>query len=177
MQKPARRLIVCLDSGDTIIDEGTEIKDARGVVRSARCIPGAEETVRALHREGFALVMIADGYRESFERMYRQNGMEELFAARIYSEDVGVCKPDARMFEAAAEAMGLTRADFGRMIMVGNNLSRDVKGANRMGMISVHLAWTLRYPRIPQDPEEVPRHTIYGPAELLPLVLRLEAER
>jgi putative hydrolase of the HAD superfamily len=120
--------------------------------------------------------MIADGYRASFERVYRQNGMAELFAARIYSEDVGVAKPDARMFEAALEAVGLTRADFRRMIMVGNNLSRDIKGANRMGMISVHLAWTPRYPRVPQDPEEVPRHTIYEPAELVPLVLRLEAE-
>jgi len=177
MHTPQRRLIVCLDSGDTIVDEGTEIKDARGVVLRARCIPGAEEAVRTLHRLGFTLVMIADGYRASFERVYRENGMAELFAARIYSEDVGVCKPDPRMFEAAREAMGLTRPDFGRMIMVGNNLARDVKGANRMGMISVHLAWTLRYPRITQDIEEIPRHTIGEPAELVPLVLRLEEGR
>lgn len=175
MHNPTRKLIVCLDSGDTIIDEGSEIKDENGIVLKARCIPGAEEAVRELHHLGFPLVMIADGYRASFERIYQQNGMADLFAARIYSEDIGTAKPDARMFEAALRAMDLTRADFGRMIMVGNNLSRDVKGANRMGMISVHLAWTPRYPRVPQDPEEVPRHTIHTPAELPDLVLRLEA--
>lgn len=176
MHKSTRRLIVCLDSGDTIIDEGTEIKDENGIVLEARCIPGAEEAVRALRALGFPLVMIADGYRASFERVYHDNGMAELFSARIYSEDIGVAKPDACMFEAAIAAMGLTRADFGRMIMVGNNLARDVKGANRMGMISVHLAWTPRYPRVPRDAEEVPRFTISEPAELVPLVLRLEAE-
>lgn len=176
MQSPTRRLIVCLDSGDTIIDEGTEVKDKNDIVLKARCIPGAEEAVRELHRLGFMLIMIADGYRASFERVYHDNGMGPLFSARIYSEDVGAAKPDARMFEAALAAAGLTRADLRRMMMVGNNLARDIKGANRMGMISVHLAWTTRYPREPRDPEEIPRYTICEPAELVPLVLRLEAE-
>lgn len=176
MHNPKRRLIVCLDSGDTIIDEGTEIKDENDIVLEARCIPGAEEAVRELHRLGFPLVMIADGYRASFERVYRDNGMGKLFSARIYSEDVGVSKPDRRMFEAALQAMGLTPADFPRMIMVGNNLARDVKGANRMGMISVHIDWTPRYPRVPGEADEVARHTIHEPAALVPLVLRLEAE-
>lgn len=35
-----RRLVLFLDSGDTIIDEGTEIKDERGVVLKAWSMAG-----------------------------------------------------------------------------------------------------------------------------------------
>lgn len=36
-----KKLIIFLDSGDTIIDEGTEIRDDNGIVIDANVIPGA----------------------------------------------------------------------------------------------------------------------------------------
>ncbi len=78
-------------------------------------------------------------------------------------------KPDPRMFKAAAGALDLSEQDYGRIIMVGNNLSRDIKGANLLGIISVHLDWTPRYPKTPADESEMPAYTISEPLELLDL--------
>jgi putative hydrolase of the HAD superfamily len=60
--------------------------------------------------------------------------------------------------------------------MVGNYLSRDVKGANEVGLISVWLDWAPRRPKVPADPSEVPQYTIKMPLDLLPLIETLEAE-
>jgi len=80
------------------------------------------------------------------------------------------------MFQAAMDALGLTDADKGRIIMVGNNLKRDILGANRFGIHSVLIDWAPRRSMIPETDEEVPEYTIHTPAELLPLVDRLEKE-
>jgi putative hydrolase of the HAD superfamily len=54
--------------------------------------------------------------------------------------------------------------------MVGNNLSRDVRGANQLGITSVFLSWTQRYPKVPADDLEIPDYTISEPLELIDLV-------
>ena len=43
-----KNLILFTDSGDTIIDEGTQIFDERGIVTRAEFIPGAGEVIRQL---------------------------------------------------------------------------------------------------------------------------------
>lgn len=45
-------LILFIDSGDTLVDESTEIRDDTGVVVQAELIPGAAEAVRTLWRQG-----------------------------------------------------------------------------------------------------------------------------
>ena len=47
-----KKLIIFTDSGDTIIDEGTQVYDDRGIVLEAECIPGAGEVLQQLHEEG-----------------------------------------------------------------------------------------------------------------------------
>lgn len=175
--KNLRHIVVCLDSGDTIVDEGTEVKDERGRVLRASAIPGAAQAVRELDALGFDLVMIADGYIESFERVYRQLGLYDCFSARVYSEAVGTCKPDIRMFEEALSQTGLTRAEYSRMLMVGNNLQRDIRGGNAAGMFTAHMAWTPRYPKVPNGIAETPDFTLASPSELVALVLRLDERK
>lgn len=60
--------------------------------------------------------------------------------------------------------------------MVGNNLERDIVGANRFGITSVFIKWSPRYPMEPKNEEEVPDYIIRKPLELLDLVEKLEAE-
>ncbi len=40
---PAKILAILFDCGDTLIDEGTEVKDGNGAALSADLIPGAME--------------------------------------------------------------------------------------------------------------------------------------
>lgn len=89
----AKRLILFLDSGDTLIDESTEIRDADGILIEAQPIPGAVELVRRLRERGFRLALVADGDAQSFNNVYKQLGLYDAFEAMIYSEQVKATKP------------------------------------------------------------------------------------
>lgn len=65
-----------------------------------------------------------------------ETGVGRHLAAAIDSVDVGVGKPDPRIFTAALEAVGAT-AD--RTIFIGDSLPRDMEGARRAGMRHVWL--------------------------------------
>lgn len=169
-------LAVCLDCGDTIVDEATEIKDARGVVQQAELIPGAAQMVRDIKAAGYPLALVADGPVGTFSNVLTHYALFDLFDVHAISETVGVDKPDASMFRHALDGLNIAEADYGRVVMVGNNLSRDIKGANALGIMSVWLSWSPRRSRIPADDLEVPRFTIQSPAELLPLLAQIEAD-
>jgi len=171
-----RELIIFLDCGDTIIDEGTEIRDEHDVVIRGEVIPGADVMVRTLAERGFRLAIVADGLAQSFKNLLTQHGIIDCFETLIYSETIKAAKPSPRMFKAAIGAMDLELSDCRRIMMVGNNLSRDIKGANRMGITSVHLNWTPRYPKTPADEEETPDYTISEPMALVELAEMLDAK-
>ena len=169
-----KKLIIFTDSGDTIIDEATQVRDARGIVLTADFIPGAGEVLKKLHDDGYTVALVADGEWESFQNVYRENGLGYCFDAWIVSEVVGKQKPEPIMFEAAYEALKLTQADRKRIVMIGNNLKKDIAGANRQGLISVWLDWSPRYFHTIEEPDWTPDYTVRTPAELIPLLHALE---
>lgn len=170
-----RRLIVLLDCGDTLIDESTQIFDDSGVVLAGEMIPGAQQMIADLGAAGFRIALVADGRFVSFQNLLSQYGVFDAFETLTCSDGVRHEKPSPRMFKAAMGALDLTDTDVGRCVMVGNNLARDVAGANALGITSIHLAWTPRYPRNPTTTLETPDHTIHAPGELLALLERLDA--
>lgn len=165
---------VLLDCGDTLIDEGTEYKDASGVVLRASLIPGAAEMVLALKARGWPLGLVADGPAQSFFNTLGHYGLLPLFDVLAISERVGVSKPHARIFLHALNGLNIRREDYTRVVMVGNHLARDIKGANDLGLVSIWMDWAPRRPKVPADPSEMPRYTIHAPVELLPLLERIE---
>ena len=172
-----KKLIIFTDIGDTIIDETTEVRREKfGVVYSAACLPGAKETFLDLYRQGYTIVMVADGLERSFHNTMEENGLDHIFSEWVISEQIGIEKPSPLMFATAMQRMGLTDADKHRVIMVGNNLARDMVGANRFGIRSVHMCCSDRYPVKASGPEEEPTWCIHHPEELLPLVDRLEKQ-
>ncbi len=170
----SKKLIIFTDSGDTIIDEATQVRDERGIVLEADFIPGAEETLKTLHDEGFTIALVADGEWESFQNVYRKNGLGYCFDAWVVSEAVGQQKPAPIMFETACEKLGLKEKDKRRIVMIGNNLKKDIAGANRQEMISVWLNWSPRYFHTVEEPDWQPDYTVSTPSELLELLHTLE---
>ena len=171
-----KKLIIFTDSGDTIIDEATQVRDERDIVLKADFIPGAGEVLKQLHDEGFTIALVADGEWDSFQNVYRENGLGYCFDAWIVSEVVGLQKPAPIMFETAMQELKLTDADRSRIVMIGNNLKKDIAGANRQGMISVWLSWSPRYFQTVEEPDWQPDYTVQTPAELIPLLHRLNEE-
>ena len=172
---PIRFGAIFLDCGDTLIDERTEKKLAGSeVVVAADLIAGAKEMMDTLKAAGHKLILVADGPRQTFVNMLSHHGLWDHFDAHVISEDVGVHKPDPRMFDAALAAAGLTRADAWRTVMVGNNLSRDICGANALGITSVFMAWSTLRTHEPANALQVADYRIDSPAELPGLLERLE---
>ena len=168
-----KKLIIFTDSGDTIIDEATQVFDGRHIVQEAKFIPEADRVLRQLHEEGYTIALVADGEWDSFQNVYRRTGLDDCFDAWVVSEVVGQQKPAAIMFETAYEKLGLTEADKRRIVMIGNNLKKDVAGANRQGLISVWLDWSPRYFHTVEEPDWQPDYTVHTPQELIPLLHRL----
>jgi HAD superfamily hydrolase (TIGR01549 family) len=165
---------ICFDFGDTLADEATEEKDAAGVTQRAELIPGAAELVRTLKRRGYTLALVADGYPGTYRNVLAQHGLYECFDVYAISEEIGVSKPDARMFTHALDRLGVPSDAYARTIMVGNHLERDIKGANALGMISVWLDWAPRRAKVPADDSERPAFTIRTPLELLDVLAQIE---
>ena len=168
-------LDICLDCGDTLADESTEVKDERGVTLKADLIPGAADMVRAIKKRGYPLALVADGPTGTFENILTQHDLYDLFDFFSISEQVGVNKPAARMFTNALDQLGIVKTDYPRVVMVGNNLERDIKGANALGLISVFLSWSNKRTHTPADETEVPQYTIKTPVEFLSLLDNIES--
>lgn len=169
-----RNLIIFTDSGDTIIDEGTQVFDERGIVTKADFIPGADEVLKTLHEEGYRIALVADGEWESFQNVYRENGLGYCFEEWIVSEVVGEQKPARSMFDTAMEKMKLTDAEKPQIVMIGNNLKKDVAGANRYDITSIWLDWSPRYFHTVEEPDWEPDYIVKTPDELLTLIHNLE---
>ncbi|TAH68844.1 MAG: HAD family hydrolase [Anaerolineaceae bacterium] len=171
-----KKLIIFIDSGDTIIDESTEIRDENGIVIHAKMIPGAENMLRTLYEEGYTIAMVADGEEQSFTNVYMENGLGHCFKTRSISEIVGEQKPSRKMFDDAMLKNNLTEEDKKRIIMIGNNVKKDILGANQYGITSVLIDWSPRYDMIPKNEEQTPNYIIHTPEELLPLVEKLNSK-
>ena len=171
-----RELIVFIDCGDTIVDESTQVFAQGEIVLKADCIPGADKVLKQLKNEGYRIALVADGLTESFQNIFRELKLSHIFEAWITSEEVGVCKPDARMFLTALEKMHLKQEDANRIVMIGNNLKRDVLGANRMGITSILLSFSPRYVMQPETVDETPDYVVAMPCELPDLIHQLDLQ-
>ena len=168
---------VFFDCGDTIADEATEVKLPNSeVVVEADLFPGGAAMVKRIKSLGYRIALVADGPRETFENILKPAGLWDLFEAHIISGDIGELKPSPKMFAAAFEALGLEKVNAGQTVMVGNNLSRDIKGANDFGIGSVHICWSRRRTHEPADASEVPDYVIETPTDLSYLLEEIELD-
>ncbi len=167
MKAEGSKPILFFDCGDTLIDEGTEVKDSRGISVDGELIPGGDELIRTLAERGYTMALVADGFVDTFKNLLGKFDLYKYFSAYAISETVGADKPDRRMFDKALADLSLTERDAENVWMIGNNLERDIKGANKLGMTTVWLDWAPRRSKIPADKWEEPDYTIKTPLELL----------
>ncbi|WP_455618224.1 HAD family hydrolase [Eisenbergiella sp.] len=170
-----KTLIIFTDSGDTIIDEGSQeyaLQEPEIVIR-ADFIENAGEVLKQLHDKGYTIALVADGEEASFQNVYGKNGLRSCFDAWVVSETVGKQKPEAIMFQTAMEQLGLGEEDKKRIVMIGNNLKKDIAGANRFGITSIWLDWSPRYYRTIEEEDWRPDYTVHHPSELPALLEEL----
>lgn len=97
--------------------------------------PGVEEVVRELHQK-YRLAALSDGQSAWAVPELHAVGLLKYFSPVIVSGDVGYRKPDKRIFESALSGMGLAASE---VLFVGNNLYRDIFGAQQVSMKTVYF--------------------------------------
>jgi putative hydrolase of the HAD superfamily len=165
-----RVLALLFDLGDTLMIEESEVKDAEGTTLRADLVPGAAEALRRFKEQGHTLALVADARPDTPVNVLRQHNLYDLFDHLAISEVVGAEKPDRAIFQVALEALGIPEDEHNRVAMVGNNLERDVVGANRLGLISIFFHWNDRRRSRPLTAEEEPRYMVSSIQELVSLV-------
>jgi putative hydrolase of the HAD superfamily len=156
---------IFFDLGDTLIAEesvgGKRLREAE-----LQKLPYLDEVLTELKRRGYKLGIITNTVtsREEHVRMaLRKINIEKYFDIVVTSVDVGCNKPDEKIFLTALKALGVKPED---AVMVGNRVSADILGGNRMGMKTILLKWNERYPEKITSPEEQPTFTIKSLNEL-----------
>jgi putative hydrolase of the HAD superfamily len=165
---------IFFDLGDTIMVEASEVKDGAGTTLAADLIPGIEPVLRELKARGLRLGLVADTRQGTYQNVLRQHGLYDLFDVFAISDELGVEKPDPRIFSAALDALEIQPGDYDKVLMVGNNLRRDVRGANALGLVSVWFHWNERYPTQPADAMEKPAFIVHSAEELLQCIELVE---
>jgi putative hydrolase of the HAD superfamily len=110
-----------------------------GLVEHYRLFDDALPCVADLRERGLRIGLITNNESEHQRDKIRRTGLEGLFDAVIISDEVGVAKPNARIFEHALAALDVAP---GEAMHVGDNLAADARGARDAGMCGV---WLDRY--------------------------------
>ncbi len=102
-------------------------------------LPGAVDSLKLLREAGIRTALICDtGFTPGrlVRRFLDQTGLIEHLEFLAFSNEVGVPKPDARMFTTALDAVGAQPAE---AVHVGDLLRTDVAGARAVGMRTVRI--------------------------------------
>lgn len=97
--------------------------------------PDAIPTLRALRERGHKLGLITVCSTEVAE-LWESSAFAGLFDTTVFSCEVGLAKPDPRIYELCCEGLGVAPED---CLFVGDGDNDELPGAERVGMTAVQL--------------------------------------
>lgn len=97
---------------------------------------GVKEILKELKEKGKKVYLLSNGQREFTEPEIKYLGIYDVFDKIYCSADRGICKPDKRFYEDLLEGEKL---NIDECVMVGNDHTTDIKGANNINMDSVYI--------------------------------------
>lgn len=130
-----------------------------------RCFPGTHDALRALRDAGWLIGIVTNGRADNQVGKIRRAGLADLVDAWAVSGELGIRKPDIRIFEAGATGCGVALADGGWM--VGDNPAADIDGGRGAGLRTI---WIHRGQRWPAE-SGAPDHTVDDITDALALLL------
>jgi len=92
-----------------------------------------EETLMTLS-EDYMLALLSNAWLEAPRQALRDQGYGRWFKAMVCSYDIGIPKPDPRIFRHTIDLLGVHQSE---AVMVGDSLEADIKGALAAGLQAV----------------------------------------
>ena len=125
--------------------------------------------LEALRERGLKLGLVSNAFDPGWllHRDLEQMGLAERLDFAVFSSELGVRKPDPRIFERALESLGV---EPGRALFVGDRLYEDIRGAGELGMTTVQALWF----RVDEHPDgREPDHQAFTQLDVLNIAQRL----
>lgn len=94
-------------------------------------LPGAEALLEQL-RSHYRLAIITNGLSAVQRPRFAASSIGQLFDPVVISDEVGVAKPDPRIFDIVFEGMGGPAKD--EVLLIGDSLSSDIRGGSNYGI-------------------------------------------
>ena len=120
--------------------------------------PHCMEVLNYLQDKGYPMHLITNGFEKTQHQKIKNSGIDHFFKHMITSEQAGIMKPHAAIFEYALE---LTQSIAEACVMIGDTLEVDILGAKNMGMDTIYFN-----PAKPHDNKVVPTYVIENLAVL-----------
>ncbi len=100
-------------------------------------LDGAVDFCRELKEEGFDLYIVTNGIEKTQKNRLTKSGLISYFAEIFVSETIGHQKPKKEYFDYVLSH--IKEKDIDRIILVGDSLTSDIKGAMDAGITCVWL--------------------------------------
>jgi len=98
--------------------------------------PGVLPLLHDLRASGRRIGLITNGFAETHREKIASLQLERAFDAVVLADEVGMVKPDPRIFLYACELVGTLPAS---TVMVGDRYDRDIAGALEAGLATIWL--------------------------------------
>jgi len=98
--------------------------------------PGVLELLVSLRARAIALGLVTNGFAETHREKIALLQIEQVFDEIIIADEVGMVKPDPRIFAHVCERLGVQAVT---TVMVGDRYDRDILGAQAAGLQTVWL--------------------------------------
>jgi putative hydrolase of the HAD superfamily len=131
------------------------------IEKYTRPFPGAIETLKSFNENGIPLALVTNGATERQRNKIRRFELEPFFDSIVIEEEFGCGKPDERVFQHALSRLKVDTKD---AWMIGDDLARDVAGAQQLGIFSIWVDWQNK--GLPDQSPVRPDRIIISIAEL-----------
>jgi putative hydrolase of the HAD superfamily len=108
----------------------------RCIGETYRLFDDAPALLSSAKAAGLSLALVTNAASDTQRDKLRALALEDAFDAVVISAEVGVAKPDERVFQLALRSLGVEPQDAWH---VGDNLATDVAGARSAGLTAVWL--------------------------------------
>ena len=109
--------------------------------------PDTEPVLKRL-REAFRLGLLTNGAPDIQREKIDKSGLEPYFETIIVSGELGIGKPDKRIFGMVLDRLGVTA---GETVIVGDSLRSDIAGAKGAGLTAI---WMNRLKKVNEGPAQ-----------------------
>ena len=125
-------------------------------------VPYAIELLDYLTRRGYNLYILSNGFIEVQHKKLQSAGIEDYFERMVLSDEIGINKPDRRLFDYALEVTHSQAAD---TLMIGDNYDADILGAMQAGWGQIYFDRNDR-----GITTQEPQHTVHSLKEVMDIL-------